>query len=754
MYRFVLTLLIGLMLSLGGGVSAFAKGEVIWEGTQESKLFSLTGPKKIRITTEGVFINGRFKPAWQLSKDDACLYGLSNFPNEGYIGPSEAWKAVLIKFDFHSCHSIRMQARHSFKFSAGSQSESNYVQPVTRKEMKEAFDAAKSKNFAKAKAIWERGHQNGNDEATRNLGVMYANGDGVKKDLNKAFEYYSKASEAGNLQATFEVMHYLYNGKGTAKDIPEMARLIEDTYKRHPDDMKANEWMGFIYLYGHAVTKNEPRARDYLDKAKSLGSEYASKTLAELASNNKASATTTTSKLAQHKYASENPDDSSAMAKNKPDQMLCVLASRNGQWDETKGYRKYVQEAKRRGLTCGFGGAKPAQVATNSSTNAELIAAEARAAELEKRLALLEAEDELVQRQIASDNQAPTLTIIQSGANGREGYLTGSVADNVEIAEVHVDGAPVSVAANGSFEWSGFVPTTGKDIIVEAIDTAALSSRQVVRIERGQITQAIGPMFDDLNPMAGRRVLQNKNALALIVGISDYERTDAPAIYADKDAQYFHDYASLKLGIPDQNITTLVNDKAEQGDVYLAVVDWLRRSSKPGKSDVFIFFAGHGLASQDGEQMYLLPFDGRPRLLDKTAILRDELFSDIAAANPRSVTVFLDTCYSGTTRGPDMLIASRPIAIRAKDQAVPEGFTVMTAAAGDQTANPLEEAKHGMFSYFLMKGMEGEADANQDNQITTGELHAYVQQNVIQQSSGSQTPELQGDSDRVLVKFQ
>ena len=55
---------------------------------------------------------------------------------------------------------------------------------------------------------------------------------------------------------------------------------------------------------------------------------------------------------------------------------------------------------------------------------------------------------------------------------------------------------------------------------------------------------------------------------------------------------------------------------------------------------------------------------GSPRLLDRTAILRDELFADISAANPRSVTVFLDTCYSGTTRGTDMPIASRPIAIR------------------------------------------------------------------------------------------
>ena len=58
-----------------------------------------------------------------------------------------------------------------------------------------------------------------------------------------------------------------------------------------------------------------------------------------------------------------------------------------------------------------------------------------------------------------------------------------------------------------------------------------------------------------------------------------------------------------------------------------------------------------------------------------------------------------------------------------------------------------------MFSYFRMKGMEGGTDANQDNQITAGELYAYVQQNVIQQSSGSQTPGLQGDVDRLLVRF-
>ena len=55
---------------------------------------------------------------------------------------------------------------------------------------------------------------------------------------------------------------------------------------------------------------------------------------------------------------------------------------------------------------------------------------------------------------------------------------------------------------------------------------------------------------------------------------------------------------------------------------------------------------------------------------------------------------------------------------------------------------------------LFSKGVESEVDANKDNQIAAGELHAYVEQNVVQQSSGSQTARLQGDASRVLVRFQ
>ena len=360
-------------------------------------------------------------------------------------------------------------------------------------------------------------------------------------------------------------------------------------------------------------------------------------------------------------------------------------------------------------------------------------------------------EVETIKQKILFDTEKPIINAFTK-LNGPNAVISGRVTDNIEVAEVLIDGEQLSLTNNGTFKTELYIPRNGLNIEIVAYDKKGNKASKLIKIERGAVAQTTGPLFDRLNP-SGKRVKSNPNALALIIGVADYSRTTANALYADKDAQQFYDYATMKLGIPSGNIKELVNDKADRVEIGLAVQDWIARSTKSGKTDIYVFFAGHGLASDDGKNMFLLPYDGSPRLLKASAIRRKELFDNIQQSNPRSVTVFLDTCYSGTTRGTDMLIASRPIAIRALEQSIPSNFTVFSAAAGDQTSKPLEEAKHGMFSYFLMKGMEGDADTNADNKITARELHAYVEQNVVQQSSGSQTPELQGDKDRVLVQF-
>lgn len=372
------------------------------------------------------------------------------------------------------------------------------------------------------------------------------------------------------------------------------------------------------------------------------------------------------------------------------------------------------------------------------------------AKELKRKLAALEAKKKNEQIKINFDREKPVIKSSHK-VNGANAKIIGTVTDNTEVVEILIDGEQILFSKKGTFETELYIPRGGLSFEIVAFDKKGNKASKNIIIERDDIEQTSGPSFDRLNPLE-KKGLNNPNAIALIIGVADYEKTDANAIYADKDAQQFYDYATMKLGVPSTNIKELINKKADRVEIGLAIKDWINRSTKKGITDIYIFFAGHGLASDDGKDMFLLPYDGSPRLLT-SAIKRKELFDDIKQANPRSVTVFLDTCYSGATRGTDMLISSRPITIRAIKQSIPNNFTVFSAAAGDQTSKPLEEAQHGMFSYFLMKGMEGDADANNDNKITARELHAYVEQNVLQQSSGSQTPELQGDKERVLVQF-
>jgi len=350
-----------------------------------------------------------------------------------------------------------------------------------------------------------------------------------------------------------------------------------------------------------------------------------------------------------------------------------------------------------------------------------------------------------------SGDDLPKFSITNLSSKGPSGLVEGFVSEGSAIAQLTVNGEAVAINRAGLFSKKMFVPLGGITVQIVAYANNGLLTKQTVRLDRASQTEFAKLSFDSLNPTT-RQVKANSNAIALIVGVAEYEKT-AGAEFADKDAQVFYDYAHLKLGIPQNRIQTLVNNKADVVGLLTGVNKWLKRSVRQGESDVYIFFAGHGLASDDGGTAYLIPYDGAPDFLERTAISRDEVFREVSSVNPRSVTVFLDTCYSGDTRGESRLIAGRPLSIKLQEQSLPKGFTVLTAAGGDQIAKPLKEAQHGMFSYFLMKGMEGDADADGNNEITAHELHAYVRENVVQQSGGSQVPELQGDGERVLVRF-
>jgi hypothetical protein len=364
--------------------------------------------------------------------------------------------------------------------------------------------------------------------------------------------------------------------------------------------------------------------------------------------------------------------------------------------------------------------------------------------------------EEFKPKNLKEDNSPPVIKISKSITVYDSNYkIFGEVEDNSDKIFIEVDGTTI-LAKNGKFEIPRFSPVNEK-LEITAIDKwGNVSEPVLVEIFIDNKNKKVVKKIEPLNPLKFNS-RKNLDRVALIIGIESYERTPQ-ASYANNDANYFNEYARLSFGIPNENIKLLVDRDANLIRSLGAINKWLPSKIKRNKTELLIFFAGHGLASNNGEELYLLPQDSDPDLLSRTALSRSELFEQIISLSPKSVTMFMDTCFSGISRDEKMLLASaRPVRIVADEQeGIPDNFTIFTASKLKQISSGFKEAKHGIFSYYLMKGLEGQADSNQDKKITNGELFAYMEDNVPQKAAElgrEQNPSLVGDPDRVLIIY-
>jgi uncharacterized caspase-like protein len=184
---------------------------------------------------------------------------------------------------------------------------------------------------------------------------------------------------------------------------------------------------------------------------------------------------------------------------------------------------------------------------------------------------------------------------------------------------------------------------------------------------------------------------------------------------------------------------------------------WLDKRVKDNKTDLYIYYAGHGAPDIKENKAYLIPYDGDPNYASQTGYEMDELYKQLGNLGALSTTVFLDACFTGANRESEILLAgARPVFMEV-DASMTRNVTVFSAAGRREISSAWLEKKHGLFSYYLMKGMRGDADANQDNQITVGELGDYVKENVSDMAGRldrEQTPELQTmDRTKVLITY-
>jgi tetratricopeptide (TPR) repeat protein len=254
----------------------------------------------------------------------------------------------------------------------------------------------------------------------------------------------------------------------------------------------------------------------------------------------------------------------------------------------------------------------------------------------------------------------------------------------------------------------------------------------------------------------------NRDAVAVVIGNRDYRNRDIPAVdFAVRDAEMIRQALLTTFGYREGNIIFRTNaTKGVLENIFGSVSDHkglLNNAVRPGKSDVFVYYSGHGAPSLESRKGYILPVDGNPNTVSISGYALDLLYGNLAKIPARTVTIVTDACFSGAT----LFKKASPVGIVVRNPlAALKNTTIMNSSEGTQLSSWYPEKGHGLFTYFFLLGLTGEADTNGDRRITVDELSAYIDDNVPYMarklhSGRRQTPSFNiSDGRRTVVDYQ
>lgn len=261
-----------------------------------------------------------------------------------------------------------------------------------------------------------------------------------------------------------------------------------------------------------------------------------------------------------------------------------------------------------------------------------------------------------------------------------------------------------------------------------------------------QIADDVRPAIPDVNMLPSLKIASNKKAYAIVVGIEQYRQKLPKADFAAQDAKLVADYLTKVLSYPEENVITLINDRALQSDMTKYFERWLSNNVESG-STVFVYYSGHGAPNPKTGDAYLVPYDGDPSFIDETGYSLKRLYSALGRLPAKEVIVALDSCFSGAGGRSVIATGSRPLVMNLQTAAaLPQNVTVLSASAGDQTSSTYDEKGHGLFTYFFLKSIKYEDVVRPDGSLKVKDIYSYMKPQVEsiarKKYNNEQTPQL------------
>lgn len=271
------------------------------------------------------------------------------------------------------------------------------------------------------------------------------------------------------------------------------------------------------------------------------------------------------------------------------------------------------------------------------------------------------------------------------------------------------------------------------------------------------------PITSPLQPEYFSKV--NGQRWAVIIGVSLYQDSRIPRLrYAAADAKGFFNWAVSRDGggFAPSNVKLLIEEKATGEHIKNALYVWLQQALK--EDIVVIYFACHGSPESPDkyDNLFLLPYDadyenvavsGFPMWDIETALKR--------FIKAKRVVVIADACHSGgvgqtfdVARRADRGLKVNPISAGLQTLSnIGDGICVISASDEKQFSQESKDwgGGHGVFTYYLIRALKGEADYSKDGKVTLGELIPYLSEQVRRATKNAQCPTVAGKFDPALT---
>jgi len=250
---------------------------------------------------------------------------------------------------------------------------------------------------------------------------------------------------------------------------------------------------------------------------------------------------------------------------------------------------------------------------------------------------------------------------------------------------------------------------------VKSAPSEIMVAANLSQIAGGEEAQALASLSVDVD-IAPKTGLVKPDAVAVVIGNKDYENPLVPRVdYAVRDASVMRQYLVDTMGFAPQNVIYLQNasqtdflkvfgnKEDHRGELYSRI--------RKGKSDLFIFYSGHGAPDSNTGRVYLLPTGADPGAIKFTGYSLDLLYDNLTKTGKekeiKSLAVVFDACFSGMSNDGAVISEASSIGIRPKLPlfSLPNA-AVITSSAGGQISSWYKEKRHGLFTYFFLKSVK------------------------------------------------